>query len=330
MNLINKPFLLKPAAKDYLWGGNRINEDFAKNIDLTPLAESWECSTHPDGVSFVASGLFKGISLDELLKLHPDFLGKHAAHIANGKLPIIVKLIDAKSDLSVQVHPDDAYAMKNEGSMGKIEMWYVLSAKKDSKLIYGFKKDTNKNEVRKAISEGKIDEYLNKIPVSKDDVFFIEPGTVHAIGAGVLLAEIQENSNVTYRLYDYERIDKNGKKRPLHINKALDVLDLKARTTPRQPMRTLRYRNGYASELLTRCKYFQVERVLLNTETNRDLFPFKTDDNTFHVLLCYDGCGVISGDDFSLNFFKGDSIFVPAESIEMKLHGKAQLLDISC
>lgn len=322
--------MLKPAAKDYLWGGNRINDDFGKNIDLSPLAESWECSTHPDGVSYVDSGLFHGLSLDELLKLHPEFLGIHASRIADGKMPIIIKLIDAKSDLSVQVHPDDEYALKHENSLGKTEMWYVLSAKKDAKLVYGFKKDTDPAEIKNAIKEGKITDYLNKIPVSKDDVFFIEPGTVHAIGAGVLVAEIQESSNITYRLYDYDRIDKNGKKRELHIDKALDVLNMKKTSSPRQPLRTLRYKNGYASELLSRCKYFQVERVLLNTEINRGLFPFKTDENSFHVLLCYDGCGVISGSDFSLNFFKGDSIFVPADSIELKLHGKSQLLDISC
>lgn len=330
MSLINRPFLLKPAAKDYLWGGNRINDDFGKNIDMSPLAESWECSAHKDGVSYVASGLFCGLSLDELLMLHPEFLGTHASRLADGKLPIIVKLIDAKNDLSVQVHPDDEYALKNEDSLGKTEMWYVLSAKKNSELIYGFKRNVSPEQVRQAIEDGDIVDYLNKVPVSKDDVFFIEPGTVHAIGAGILVAEIQESSNITYRLYDYDRIDKNGKKRELHIEKALNVLNMKKTSSPRQPMRTLRYKNGYASELLRRCKYFQVERVLLNTETNRNLYPFRTDENSFHVLLCYEGCGVISGSDFSLNFFKGDSIFVPADSIELKFHGKAQMLDISC
>ena len=330
MSSINKPFLLKPAAKDYLWGGSRINDDFGKNIDLFPLAESWECSCHPDGTSEIVSGDFSGRKLSDVLLLHPEFVGKHVGSIANGEFPIIVKLIDAKNDLSIQVHPDDAYASIHEKSLGKTEMWYVLSARKDAKLIYGFNKDLSKEELLSSIENKTITEHLNQIPVHKDDVFFIEPGTVHAIGAGVLLAEIQENSNITYRLYDYDRIDKNGKKRDLHLDKALEVIDLHSSRSPKQPMRTLRYRNGYASELLSRCRYFQVERVLLNTEINRDLYRFKTDDNSFHVLLCYEGCGVISGEDLSLNFFKGDTIFVPADSMEIKLHGKAQLLDISC
>lgn len=330
MNLINQPFLLKPAAKDYLWGGNRINDDFGKGIDVFPLAETWECSTHPDGVSVAASGFFNGRKLDEILYLHPEFLGSHASNIASGKLPIMIKLIDAKSDLSVQVHPDDEYALKHENSLGKTEMWYVLSARKDSQLVYGFKRDMNEERIRKDIEDQTIIEDLNMVKVEKDDIFFIEPGIVHAIGAGTLIAEIQENSNITYRLYDYNRIDKNGKKRELHIDKAMDVIQMKASDDPRQPMRTLHYKNGYASELLSRCRYFQVERVLLNTEAHRKLCDYHSDDNSFHVLLCINGCGSIITSKETINFFKGDCIFVPANSVEMKLHGKAQFLDVSC
>ena len=166
--------------------------------------------------------------------------------------------------------------------------------------------------------------------VHKDNLFFIEAGTVHAIGAGVLVAEIQESSNLTYRLYDYGRIDKSGKQRELHIDKALRVMNYSSTVAPRQPMRLLRYHQGCASELLTRCKYFQVERLLLNTEIYRKLTDFKTERNSFHALLCTDGCGVLFGEDFMLNFFKGDCIFVPANSIPLKLHGKAQLLNVSC
>lgn len=330
MNSINKPFLLKPAAKDYLWGGNRLNDDFGKEINVSPLAETWECSTHPDGLSFVGSGNYVNKTLKDVLKMHPEFLGSHAANIADGKFPILIKFIDANSDLSVQVHPDDEYALKNENSLGKTEMWYVLSARKDSQLVYGFKNDMDPEQVKKHIENNTIVEQLNTVSVEKDDVFMIEPGTVHAIGAGTLVAEIQENSNITYRLYDYNRIDKNGKQRELNIDKALDVANLKSSISPRQPMRTLKYRNGYASELLARCRYFQVERVLLNTEINRNMCNFKTDSNSFHVLLCIEGCGNIFGEDTDICFFKGDCIFVPAESIELKLHGKAQFLNVSC
>lgn len=328
----NKPFLLRPAAKDYLWGGNRLNDDFGKGIDVSPLAETWECSTHPDGVSLVASGEFVGRYLSDVLSAHPEYLGTHPLKTTGGKtvLPILVKLIDARADLSVQVHPDDEYALKYENSLGKTEMWYVLAARKNAELIYGFSRDMEKETVRRAAEEGTIGRYLNHVPVHKDDVFYIEAGTVHAIGAGVLLAEIQEASNLTYRLYDYDRTDKNGKKRDLHVEKALQVAHLEASAAPRQPMRVLRYRNGCAAELLTRCRYFQVERLLLNTEIHRDLTDLRTGSNSFRVLLCTDGCGVMFSGGFMLNFFRGDCIFVPADSLPLKLHGKAQILNVSC
>ena len=329
---MNTPFLLKPAAKDSLWGGNRLKDEFGKEINCSPLAETWECSTHPDGQSIVASGKYEGKSLDKILQRHPEYLGTHPLQTMEGKftLPILIKLIDAKQNLSVQVHPDDEYALVHENSLGKTEMWYVLSARKNANLVYGFKQDMRKERVRDSIKEGSIENYLNRIPVHKDDLFLVEAGTVHAIGAGVLVAEIQENSNLTYRLYDYNRVDKNGKRRELHIEKALQVMKLSSSVIPRQPMRVLRYKKGCASELLTRCKYFQVERLLLNTEIYRNLPDYKTESNSFHALLCIDGCGVIFGEKFMLNFFKGDCIFVPADSISLKLHGKAQLLNVSC
>lgn len=323
------PFLLKPAGKDYLWGGSRLNDDFSKNIDMSPLAETWECSTHPDGISVVASGDAAGLLLTEVLKAHPEYMGLHKN--SKGELPILVKLIDAKKDLSVQVHPSDEYAREHEnGQLGKTEMWYVLDAAKDAKLVYGFHSDVKRENLRGSIKKGTVEKYLQKVAINKDDVFYIEAGTVHAIGAGALIAEIQENSNLTYRMYDYDRVDKNGKKRELHVDKALAVASLRSSAEPRQPLRVLKYKRGYASELLCRCKYFQVERMLLNTEACHNMADFKTIDDTFGVLLCTEGCGVILGDGLAMNFFKGDCIFVPANSVEFKLHGKAQLLNISC
>lgn len=329
----NIPFLLRPAAKDYLWGGSRLNDEFAKGIDMSPLAETWECSTHPDGPSTVVSGPFAGQELGEVLAEHPEFLGTHSLQTTGGRpeLPILVKLIDARQNLSVQVHPDDAYARENEGgSLGKTEVWYVLGARRDARLVYGFARDVTPAQVRRLAQNGRIEDYLNHVPVRRNDVFYIEAGTVHAIGAGVLVAEIQENSNLTYRLYDYKRKDKDGRERPLHINKALAVANLKGSAAPRQPMRVLRYAAGCASELLARCRYFQVERLLLNTETHRALTDFSTGSNSFHCLLCIEGCGVLSGEGVTLQFFKGDCLFVPADSVQLKLHGKAQFLNISC
>ena len=325
----NIPMKLIPAAKDYLWGGSRLNDDFGKQIPLSPLAETWECSTHPDGQSIVVD---TGETLGDVLTAHPEYLGTHPLKTTNGKpeLPILVKLIDAKKDLSIQVHPDDEFALRVEGSLGKTEMWYVLDAKKNTSLIYGFKTDVEAEQVRKAIADGNIELFLNYVPIHKNDLFYIEAGTVHAIKAGALIVEIQESSNITYRLYDYGRVDKDGRQRPLHIDKALQVANLKSSAAPRQPMRVLKYHNGCASELLTRCKYFQVERLLLNTEVNRELVDFQTGSNSFHALMVVDGCGTLSGEEYMLNFFKGDCIFVPADSIPLKMHGRAQILNVSC
>lgn len=341
LSLRTKPFLLKPIGKDYLWGGSRLNDDFAKNIDMDPLAETWECSTHPDGPSMVSGGTFDGMLLPKVLKEHPEYLGTHPrmslgimedTSSYEGELPILIKFIDAKNDLSVQVHPSDEYAMIHEnGQLGKSEMWYVLDATADASLVYGFSHDVTEEKLRKSIADGTLEKYLQKVSVHKDDVFYIESGTVHAIGAGALIAEIQENSNLTYRLYDYNRMDKNGCLRPLHVDQAMEVVKMKTSVSPRQPMRVLKYKKGCASELLCRCKYFEVSRLLVNTERNHDLLPFQTDSNSFQVLLCTKGCGMIfleNGENIPI--FKGDCIFVPADSMELRIHGKMQMLKVNC
>ena len=329
-NSRTKPFLLTPAGKDYLWGGNRLKTEFNKEIDLVPLAETWECSTHPDGPSVIVTGRHAGKTLAELLKEHPEYLGKHPG--TEGELPVLIKFIDAKKNLSVQVHPDDDYARKYENrQLGKTEMWYVMDAAPDAQLVYGFNHDITKEQLRQSLKDGTVEKYLQKVKIQKDDVFFIEAGTVHAIGAGALIAEIQESSNLTYRLYDYNRVGKDGKLRELHIDKALAVANLKSSSEPRQPLRLLKYKKGSATELLCRCKYFQVERYLLNTESSRKLVEFQTAGDTFEVFLCLDGCGVVFMEDGdSMNFFKGDCIFVPANSLSMKFHGKAQFLHVRC
>ena len=328
----NKPFLLRPATKDYLWGGSRLKDDFWKKTDCSPLAETWECSTHPDGQSVVASGPDGGKTLGEVLRRHPEYLGTHPIQTMGGRpeLPILIKLIDARDDLSVQVHPDDEYALARENSLGKTEMWYVLSAQKGASLVCGFNQDVTVPRLRNALEKGAIEKYLNRVPVQKDDLFYIEAGTVHALGAGTIVAEIQESSNLTYRLYDYNRVDKKGNKRELHVDKALDVINLSYSANPRQPMRVLRYKRGCAGELLMRCKYFQVERLLVNAEDYRILPEIQTGSNSFHVLLCTEGRGSLFNEAFRLDFCKGHCVFVPADSISVKLSGKAHLLDVSC
>ena len=323
---MNQPFLLKPSGKDYLWGGSRLNDEFEKGIDLSPLAETWECSTHPDGDSFVQGGQWDGCTLAQVLQAHPEFLGTRNAGAR--ELPILIKFIDAKQDLSVQVHPTDAYAAAHEnGQRGKTEMWYVLDAGKDARIVYGLARTCREDEIRAALASGTLTNYLNTVPAKKGDLFFIEAGTIHAIGAGTLVAEIQENSNLTYRLYDYDRVDKHGNKRSLQVEKALAVANLRGSAEPRQPIRVLKYRCGSASELLCRCKYFEVYRMLVNTE-RRQVVHYRADDLSFRVLLCVDGCGTIQFDGGGITFYKGDCIFVPADSVELRLHGQAQFLDV--
>ncbi|MCI7725711.1 MAG: class I mannose-6-phosphate isomerase [Clostridiales bacterium] len=323
---MREPIFLRPTGKDYLWGGSRINDEFGKGIALEPLAETWECSTHPDGPSYAVGGEFDGQSLAEILKAHPEYLGTHPER--GEGLPILIKFIDAKRDLSVQVHPTDDFAAAHEnGQRGKTEMWYVLDAAKDAKLVYGLRHDTDAEALRDSIENGTVEKHLQTVPIAKNDVFFIEAGTIHAIGAGALIAEIQQSSNLTYRLYDYDRVDKNGHKRPLHVQKALAAANLRSSTAPRQPMRVLHYRPGCASELLCRCKYFEVYRMLVNTE-RRQKVAYRADAMSFRVLLCVDGCGTVSFCNSASNIYKGDCVFLPADSVELSLHGQLQLLDI--
>ena len=323
------PFLLHPATKDYLWGGTRLNDDFAKHVASDVVAETWECSTHPDGVSIAASGEWLGMPLDGILRAHPEYLGEHAH--GGTDLPVLVKLIDAKRDLSVQVHPSDEYAREHEnGQNGKTEMWYVMDAEPDTRIAYGLHHTIDAERFRAAIGDGTVEKYLQFVPARKNDLFFIPPGTVHAIGAGSLIAEIQQSSNLTYRLYDYNRTDRNGNKRPLHLEKGLAVANLEAMPEPRQPMRLLRYSGGTASELLCRCRYFQVERVLVNTEQRRELATFHVSPESFQIFLFLDGCGSMFCREFMLQFFKGDCVFVPAGASDIQLHARTSFLRISC
>ncbi len=323
------PFLLAPVGKDYLWGGTRLKDEFAKDFSMTSLAETWECSTHPEGPSRVVSGPYQGKLLQEVLKNHPDFIGTHP-QVTDGQIPILVKLIDAQQDLSIQVHPSDEYAQTHEnGQLGKTEMWYVLHAEPGAKLVYGFAREMSKELIRKALQHKTLPQYLQYIPVHTNDVFYIEPGTVHAIGKGIVLAEVQENSNITYRLYDYDRIDKDGQARALHVEKALDVANLKSSREPIQPMRVLHYQPGCARELIGRCKYFLVERMLVNG-TQEQPVVYQTDYNSFSVLLCLKGQGEIRWEEDKLSFNKGDCIFIPAKSVPLHILGNTQFLQVSC
>lgn len=318
-----EPFLLQPACKDYLWGGTRLKTEYNKQCDLVPLAETWECSIHPDGPSVVRNGEFKGQSLSDVLKVHPEFIGEKA----EGIFSILVKLIDAKQNLSVQVHPGDAYAREHEGDNGKTEMWYVLDADDGAQLVSGFAHNVTAKQLRESINDGNLSKHLQKVSVHKGDVFFIPAGTIHAIGGGIMIAEIQESSNITYRVYDYDRKDRDGNRRPLHFDKAIDVLDIKKADEVRQKPRLIRYFPGCAREILCRCQYFETERIQISMATS-----FSVRETSFQVILCLEGCGGIeTGNSYKpLRFKKGDCVFLPAGIGRCHVVGNLELLKIRC
>lgn len=313
---------LIPTGKDYLWGGTRLRDEYGKKIDMTLLAESWECSVHPDGPSFVANGQYKGKTLKEVLDEHPEYIGTKA----NGVFPILAKFIDAKKDLSVQVHPDDEYARENENDNGKTEMWYIIDAEEGASLIYGFKHKVTKEILERAIERGELDKHLQKVEVHKGDLFFVPAGTVHGIGKGILLAEIQESSNVTYRVYDYDRVDKNGKKRQLHFDKAVQVMDMDVVPDIKQKKRLVKYYPGCSRKLLCRCKYFETERIQVTKG-----FSFSVREESFQVLMCLDGYGQVEVDgDKPVRFTKGETVFLPAGIGRCLIIGDATLLKTRC
>ena len=241
---------LKSVYQEYIWGGSKIHELLHKDTGTLPrVAESWEVSTHPAGKSIVENGAFRGKTLNEYFdQIGWGTAGRYAAR--NHQLPILIKYIDAKSNLSVQVHPDDAYARRVEGDNGKTEMWYIVQADEGAGIYCGFREDTDKALFRQKVSDGTVEELLNFIPVKAGDCYLIEAGTVHAIGAGCVICEVQQSSNVTYRVYDYNRRGADGKLRPLHVEKAAATASLQKYVVP----------DARRKSFLGGCKYFSAYR----------------------------------------------------------------------
>ena len=304
---------LKPSCKDYLWGGTRLRTEFGIEYDKDPLAESWELSCHPDGPSYIVNGEYAGKTLQEYIDAKgKEILGTDCQSFE--QFPVLIKFIDAKDDLSIQVHPDDEYAMKNEGQYGKTEMWYIVDCEEGASLYYGFSREVSKEEFEERIKNKTLLEVLNKVEVHKGDVLFIEPGTIHAIGKGNLIAEIQENSNVTYRVYDYGRKDANGKERDLHIEKALQV-------TKRVPI----LRKKSFEPHIVDCDYFTVDKVVLDGQRMKKIFG-EIDKTSFASLLVLDGTGKVQSGEECVEVQKGDSVFITANAGEYEMEGKFEAL----
>ena len=315
-----KPMLLKAPLKDYLWGGNRLRDEYGKESELDKVAESWELSCHEAGLSIVDSGENKGKTLASLLTgTGKEMLGTKAAEL--DYFPLLIKLIDAKKDLSVQVHPDNEYAWRVEGEQGKTEMWYVVDAEPGASLIYGFKEEISKEEFRQRIEDNTLLEVCNKVPVHKGDVFFIESGTLHAIGAGLLICEVQQSSNLTYRVYDYGRLGADGKPRQLHIDKALDVTRLEVPPKTSQTLLDIDLFPHMDVKLLADCEYFKVYHSDLQGDS-----AMHAGTDSFHCLTVLDGALKLSGGGENLTLSKGSTAFVPAGLGTYQLQGQAEFI----
>lgn len=280
---------MKPVFKDNLWGGTKIRDVFGKDVDnMEIIAESWELSAHSDGESRIAFGELAGKTLSEYIGfIGKDRLGWKAQNY--DKFPLMIKFIDAKQNLSIQVHPADDYAMAVEGDYGKNEMWHILDADDDAFIYIGFNKDVTEEEIRQRISDHTLVQVLNKVPVKKGETYFLKAGTVHAIGAGCFICEIQQSSNVTYRLYDYGRKDKDGNPRELHIDKALDVLDMKSYEPKSMEQYEGIMHNDYVKKLIGQCKYFIVNKFYIDGEC---VLP--AIESSFQAFVILEGKGTIS------------------------------------
>ena len=299
---------MEPAFKDNLWGGTRLRDVYGKKCDYDIVAESWELSTHKAGQSIVATGKNKGLMLGEYInRFGRGILGWKCDPYE--RFPLLIKFIDSRESLSIQVHPGDDYALQKEDEYGKNELWYVVDCEPESYLYCGFSRDTDEAEVRRRIEDGTLTEILNKIPVKKGDSYFIENGTVHAIGPGVLICEIQQSSNVTYRLYDYQRRDKYGELRELHIDKAMEVTNF--------------HEKDMEAAKTMECKYFSIEKSVFDGAVS-----FNLDDSSFRAFVVLEGSGQVSCGEESLAYRPADCFFVPAGKKTVVFHGCGPVLKV--
>ncbi len=313
---------LQPALKEIIWGGNRMKEGFGFETEGDNIAEAWMLSAHKDGPCTVVGGEDDGLTLIEAVEKHgKGVLGSKCALLPD--FPLLVKFIDARDRLSVQVHPENEYARRVENDNGKTEAWYILDCDEGAELIYGFNGDLTKDECREAIANGTLLEKCNRVAVKPGDVCFIPAGTLHAIGAGILLAEVQQSSNVTYRVFDYNRVGKDGKQRELHVDKALDVVHLNKPVRDFSAQGEVENIDGGTAQLLAACEYFSMTALELDGECVRT-----ADETSFVSLLVTDGKGTLADGKQEIALQKGSCIFVPANHGDFRLQGKMKIVEI--
>ena len=317
MNII----LLSPFVKDTIWGGTKLITEYGFETKKDNIAEAWLLSAHPDGPSVVLNGVYAGKTLIDVLEAEGfGILGTHNADKTG--FPILIKLIDAKEKLSIQVHPGDEYARRVENENGKTEAWYILDAAPGAELVYGLNREVDRKTFSKSIKKKEIESLLNFVPVKAGDVVFIPSGMLHAIGAGIFLAEVQQSSNTTYRVYDYDRPDTDGKPRELHIEKATDVVDLTVPKVDFSPAGVACTTDRAEKTYLTGCAFFAMFHLKTDGE-----YTDIADETSFVSLLVLEGEGEISCGDETLPLTKGASVFIPADHGEYTLKGNLDILE---
>lgn len=308
---------LTPALKELIWGGQRL-KNLYNGKDMNNIAESWVLSCHPAGESVISEGELLGQTLNEAIRnADTNVLG---ANSKSDEFPILIKFIDAADNLSVQVHPDNDYARIHENENGKTECWYILDSNEDSELIFGMEKELTKEEFRKCIEDNTLLSNVRRVKVKKGDVAFIPAGTLHAIGKGILLAEVQQSSNTTYRVYDYGRLQ-NGKPRELHIDKAVDVTVLSPTTASLMPYGECEEKNGFTQTLLAKCEYFEMRRIEIAGE-----YTDCSTKESFISVIVTDGSGEYDDGNIKYSLIKGDSIFIPANNGKYKISGQLEII----
>lgn len=298
------PLMFQPILKDKIWGGEKLHQHFNKDSKSTQLGETWEVSTVPGDISVVSNGDLKGESLQELLNIYKaDFLGENNFKRFGEQFPLLIKFIDAKQDLSIQLHPNDELAKTRHNSFGKTEMWYVMQADKDANLIVGFNKDVDKEIYLKHLKDNSLTKILNFDKVKEGDAYFIEAGRVHAIGAGVLLAEIQQTSDVTYRVYDWDRVDTDGNERELHNDIAIDAFDFEMK----DDFRVSYEKHKNTSNEMVSCPFFITNFIEMDTNLKKE----NTQDS-FMIYMCLDGEVEVTTDNSTTIISKGETVLIPA------------------
>jgi len=313
------PLQFEPILKERIWGGQKLKTQLNKPITSDITGESWELSTVEGDVSVVSNGSLKGKSLSEVIEQNPDALLGTAVHQRFGKqFPLLFKYLDAREDLSIQVHPNDELAKKRHNSFGKTEMWYVMQADPEAEIIVGFSQKSDPEAYLASLKDNTILSLLNKVKAKQGDVFFLETGTVHAIGAGLVIAEIQQTSDITYRIYDFDRVDANGNKRELHVDLALEAINYNTTDTQKSYEKKIN-----ESNVMVDCPYFTTNFFPLDGKVD-----ISKSGSSFTVYMCTEGDFIIVTEEEVFNYKKGDTVLIPAALTDYTLDGKASLLEI--